>query len=42
MNRGDVVFLFETFLKMFNEILDKHLPYKKLSIQEVNSQKNLA
>ena len=34
MNRGDVDFSFETFLKKFNEILDKHAPYKKLSIQE--------
>ena len=35
VNRGDVDFSFESFLKKFNEILDKHAPYKKLSIQEV-------
>ena len=31
--------LFEIFLKKFNEILDKHAPYKKLSIQEVKLSK---
>ena len=35
VNIGDVDFLFESFLKKFNEILDKHAPYKKLSLQEV-------
>ena len=35
MNRGDAVFSFDSFLKKFNEVLDKHAPYKKLSIQEV-------
>ena len=39
VNRGDVGFSFETFLKKFNEILDKHAPYKKLSIQEVKFSK---
>ena len=35
MNIGNVDFSFESFLKKFNEILDKHTPYKKLSLQEV-------
>ena len=35
VNIGDVDFSFESFLKKFNEILDKHAPYKKLSLQEV-------
>ena len=35
VNRGDVDSSFESFLKRFNQILDKHAPYKKLSIQEV-------
>ena len=39
VNRGDVDFSFGTFLKKFNEILDKHAPYKKLSIQEVKLSK---
>ena len=41
MNRGDVDFSFETFLKKFNEILDKHAPYKKLSIQKVKRSKKI-
>ena len=28
VNRGDVDFSFESFLKKFNEILDKHAPYQ--------------
>ena len=39
MNRGDVDFSSETFLKNFNEILDKHTPYQDLSIQEVKLSK---
>ena len=35
MNREDVGFSFESLLKKFNEILDKHTPYKKFYIQEV-------
>ena len=35
VNIGNVDFSFESFLKKFNEILDKHAPYKKLSLQEV-------
>ena len=41
VNRGYVDFSFETFLKKFNEILDKHAPYKELSIQEVRLSKML-
>ena len=32
VNIGDVDFSFESLLKTFNEILDKHAPYKKLPI----------
>ena len=32
--RGDVDYYFETFNKKVNEILDKHAPFKKLSIQD--------
>ena len=40
--RGDVDYYFETFNKKVNEILDKHAPFKKLSIQDEKlSQKNL-
>ena len=39
VSRGDVDFSFDTFLKKFNEILDKHAPYKKLSIQELKLSK---
>ena len=39
MNRVDVDFFCETFLKKFNKILDKHAPYKKLSVQEVKLSK---
>ena len=35
VNIGDVDFSFESFLKKFNEILDKNASYKKLSLQEV-------
>ena len=35
VNTGNVDFSFESFLKTFIEILDKHAPYKKLSLQEV-------
>ena len=34
IERGDVDYSFETFNKKLNEILDKHAPFKKLSIQE--------
>ena len=34
IERGDVDYSFETFNKKLNEILDKHVPFKKLSIQE--------
>ena len=35
VNGGNVDFSFDSFLKKFNEILDIHVPYKKLSLQEV-------
>ena len=34
MERGDLDYSFEIFNKKLNEILDKHAPFKKLSIQE--------
>ena len=34
LNIGDVDFSFQSFLKKFNEVLDKNAPYKKLSLQE--------
>ena len=34
MERGDVDYSFEIFNKKLNEILDKHAPFTKLSIQE--------
>ena len=34
IERKDVDYSFETFNKKFNEILDKHAPFEKLSIQE--------
>ena len=35
VKRGDNDISFESFLKKFNEILDNHAPYIKLSIKEV-------
>ena len=34
IERGDVDYSFETFNKKINEILDKHAPFKNLSIQD--------
>ena len=34
IERGDVDYSFETFNKKINKILDKHAPFKKLSIQD--------
>ena len=34
IERGDVDYSFETFNKKVKEILDKHAPFKKLSIQD--------
>ena len=34
IERGDVKYSFETFNNKLNEILDKHAPFEKLSIQE--------
>ena len=34
IERGDVDYSFETFNKKVNEILGKHAPFKKLSIQD--------
>ena len=42
IERGDVDYSFEIFNKNLNEILDKHAPFKKLSIQEKKTlKKNL-
>ena len=40
IERGDVDYSFETFNQKLNEILDKHGPFKKLSIQEEKLSKN--
>ena len=34
IERGDVDYSCKTFNKKINEILDKHVPFKKLSIQD--------
>lgn len=34
VNKKNVDFSFETFGKTFNNIVDKHLPLRKLSIKE--------
>ena len=34
IERGDVDYSFEIFNKKLNDILDEHVPFKKLSIQE--------
>ena len=36
VNIENVDFSFESILKKFKEILEKHAPYKKLSLQDVN------
>ena len=41
IERGDVDYSFEIFNKKLNEVLDKHAPFKKLSVQEEKLSKNL-